>query len=181
MRAERRGFTLIELIAGLALAGVVFTSMVLLIDQLRDGRDRLLERARIDNRASNGAELMRLLVARAEAGGDPTQLFTGSDGGAQFRSWCEAPSGWLERCNARLFVERGVGASEDSSFVRADLSTGERLTLLATHGSVVFRYFEAIAGRTRWVSVWRAGSTLPSAVAVITGRDTVVMAAGGRG
>jgi prepilin-type N-terminal cleavage/methylation domain-containing protein len=175
--AERRGFTLIELIAGLALAGVVFISMILLIDQLRDGRDRLLERARYDNRNANGAEFLRVLVARAEASGDSARRFLGSGDGAQFRSWCETPGAWLEPCAVQLFIER----SADSSFVRAQLSTGEHVTLVSTRGDAAFRYFVAVAGETVWSATWRTGSTLPAAVALIADTDTLVMTAGGRG
>src|SRR5688572_1142570 len=135
-RADRRGFTLIELIAGLALAGGVFTLMLLLVDQLRDGRDRLLDGARRDNRAANGAELLRLLVARAELEGGPSERFIGTERGVQFRSWCDVPGGWLEQCMVRVFAAQ----TGDSSFVGADLSTGERLTLIATVDDIAFRY-----------------------------------------
>jgi prepilin-type N-terminal cleavage/methylation domain-containing protein len=175
-RAERRGFTLIEVIVGLALAGVVFTSTLLLVDQLRDGRDRLLEGARRDNRAANGAELLRVLVARAELSGGPIERFIGTDSAVQFRSWCDVPGGWLERCVVRVFAVR----ARDSSFVNADLSTGERLILMATVEDVAFRYFDAV-GYGRWATESSSSMTLPAAVAVIVGRDTVVMTAGGRG
>jgi prepilin-type N-terminal cleavage/methylation domain-containing protein len=174
---RRSGFTLIELIAGLALVGFLFASMLMLVDQLRDGRDRLLAQARRDNRVANGLRVLHALIARVEAGADTTERFTGGALGASFVTWCDVPGGWLERCRADLFTER----SADSAFLRAVLSTGERLELISTAGTAGIRYFDATSNDPQWVSSWGRSTALPAAVEFDYGSDTTVVRAGGRG
>jgi prepilin-type N-terminal cleavage/methylation domain-containing protein len=173
---KRRGFTIIELLAGLAIVGFLFGSMLLLVDQLRDGRDRLLAQSRRDNSVANGMHVLRDLFARAEAGADATGRFTGDTLSASFATWCDVPGGWLERCSASLLVV----SVDDSTVMRAQLSTGERFILIAAHEPLALRYFEPLAGGS-WVMSWGASAALPAAVEVVVGRDTVVMRVGGRG
>jgi prepilin-type N-terminal cleavage/methylation domain-containing protein len=173
----RRGFTLIELIAGLALAGVVFMSMLMFVDQLRDGRDRLLENARRENKFSNGQRMLRSLLANAIASGDTLDRFIGDAGGASFLTWCAVPGGWMERCRAILKIE----TDDDSTFVITELSTGARTPLVGTTSPIRFEYFDATQTEAEWQTSWGNSSAVPSAVAVITPLDTIVVRVGGRG
>ncbi|HKS04929.1 MAG TPA: prepilin-type N-terminal cleavage/methylation domain-containing protein [Gemmatimonadaceae bacterium] len=174
---NRRGFTLIELIAGLALAGVVFVSVLALIDQLRDGRDRLLSIARRDNARANGIHVLRSLVASAEVRANDSERFTGDARSMRFASWCNAPGGWLDRCHVALRVD----LSNDSAFVRASLFPGDTVVLVAAPERIAFRYFDATPVEPKWNSVWSAETTLPAAVGIVIGADTLIVRAGGRG
>lgn len=173
----RPGFTLIELIAGLALAGIVFMSMLMFVDQLRDGRDRLLENARRENKSSNGQRLLHSLLANAIASGDTLDRFIGDADGASFLTWCAVPGGWMERCRALLRIE----STEDSVFVSTELSTGARTVLIGSTSRVKFQYFDATQTESEWRPTWGNSSAVPSAVAIIRSRDTIVVRVGGRG
>jgi prepilin-type N-terminal cleavage/methylation domain-containing protein len=175
--SPRGGFTLIELMLALALAGLVFIGILLLLNQLSDARSRFAQEAfRSDSRA-NGARVLRTLIERAVPRNDLVDHFVGDESEVEFASWCDVAAGWTEPCRVRLSVTQ----SPDSGVIRADLSTGEKLQLAGWSGSVEFRYFAAVAGADQWIRAWTSNVTVPAAFGVVNGSDTVVVRAGGRG
>lgn len=174
-RARRPGFTLLELVAALSLTGFALLGAWRLLDQLADGRDRLVRERTSDAQQSNGVRLLRALVSRAESGSDSTMSFTGNVDGASFTSWCEAPGGWLERCRVSLVV----AVTRDSSAIMGRIDDGAALPLWRGRGRAAFRYFSATARDGRWWDVWGTSIAAPAAVGVVVDRDTLVLRVGG--
>ncbi|HYD54781.1 MAG TPA: prepilin-type N-terminal cleavage/methylation domain-containing protein [Gemmatimonadaceae bacterium] len=174
-RPERRGLTLIEVAAAIAISGLALLGATLVLDQLHDGHVRLARRAQEAAREANGERLLRRLVRDAEVGSDSTQWFQGAAGSARFRGWCEVPAGWLERCAVSL----GLDWRDDSTAVSAMLSTGEVLPLAIHAGRAEFRYLDRTARDTAWVVRWTPSVVLPVAIAIAGERDTVLLPVGG--
>jgi hypothetical protein len=183
---DRFGFTLIELTAGLALAALVFLGMRTLLVQLADAGDRIDREAAAANARANGERLLAALVGRVSVIGDSASAFdfpghvrfTGDASHASFESWCETPSGWLERCRVRLtLATRG-----DSTIVDARLSTGDSIALVAVSGAAHFIYADLTARDDIWVTSWGSSIAIPAAVGIVVeaGRDTMVLPAAGR-
>jgi prepilin-type N-terminal cleavage/methylation domain-containing protein len=175
MRAElRRGLTLLELIAALALSGAVIVAGAMLLDQANDATDRIAEGASQLTRAATGARLLRALLYAAELPRDSSDAFSGDDRHAEFITRCPASAGWLAPCRATL----GIDSTGDSTIVRVDAERllGERLGAFA--GQARFRYVDPLSEH-RWTREWRGLITLPAALAIVAGRDTIVFPVGG--
>lgn len=177
-RAARRGFTLIELMASLALAGLSVVTVALLVTQL-DVTRHVIERASSHADASaNGARLLREIVERAEVGVDSTRQFAGDPQSFVMPTWCDVPGGWLERCMVRVALDhRG-----DSTAVDAQFDNNVQLELVALPGSVALVYLGTGLGRVAWVSSWGRGIVPPIAVGFVRqGGDTSIVRVGDRG
>ena len=176
MRPRRKmgGFMLVEVMAAIALSGLVISGCVLLLQQLEDEAGRLrMETANVSRRA-NGERLLRALARNAAATSDTALRFRGDERSASYRSWCSTPSGWMERCGVLLVIDQG----RDSSTIIAQLSSGDQLRLVTHRGPVVFRYLDLSARDSAWVRYWGQGLTLPTAIAVVRPRDTLVFPLG---
>jgi prepilin-type N-terminal cleavage/methylation domain-containing protein len=173
-RPERSGFTLIEVAAALALSGLALLGAILLVDQLHDSHVRLARRAEETARVANGARLLRRVLFDAEAGADSTQWFHGDEGSARFLSWCEMPSGWLERCGVMLALDRRI----DSTAINATFSTGETITLAMQSGGSRLRYLDR-GDEATWISRWTASVVMPAAISVVGPADSLIVAVGG--
>ena len=172
----RTGFTLVELMAALSLAALVFIGVHELIDQLGIAGEHIVgEAAREDERA-NGVRLLIALVGRAEPPTDSTQRFAGDETRASFATWCEAPGGWLERCRVQL----DLAVAGDTTSVRATLPTGTQLSLLHIPGSARLAYLDPTSRDEIWTQSWGPTFALPAALAIVAERDTVFLPAAGR-
>lgn len=168
--ADRRGFTLLELMAALSLMGFAMIGGILLLDQLNDSTRRITQESGRAATEGNGERLLGRLLLDAVAGTDSTKKLRGNEHSVELWTNCDVPGGWQEPCRARLSIDlRG-----DSSVVVAELSTGETYPLLRQSGSAVFRYFHPSRSDTVWVREWSSNLTLPAAVGVITPTDTVI-------
>ena len=184
-RAERLGFTLVELMAALALAALVFVGVRDLLDQLADAGTSIDNETATVNASANGERLLTALVygvdlTEGSTAADSTARFrfTGDATRADFKSWCRVPRGWLEPCHVRLaLVTLG-----DRTVVNARMSTGGSLALLTVAGSAYFLYRDGAARDNSWAPTWGASIVAPAAIGIVAGggRDTVVLPAGGR-
>lgn len=172
---RRRGFTLVELALAVALSGLAMLGAVLLMNQLHDSHVRLARRAEEAAREANGERLLRRLVLDAEPGADSTQWFYGDESSARFRSWCDVPAGWLERCGVMLALDR----RDDSTAVDVMLTSGEALTLAVRPGDAQLRYLDRGARGSAWVARWTESVVLPEAIAIATPEDTILIPVGG--
>jgi prepilin-type N-terminal cleavage/methylation domain-containing protein len=173
-RHETRGFTLVEVLAAIALTGLTISGAVMLFRQLDDESTRIrVESARI-TREGNARRILRALTRSAEATADTALRFRGDERSASFRSWCAVPSGWRERCGVLLFVDRG----RDSSTITVQLSTGEQISCGAHRGAVEFRYLDVTLRDSSWLRFWSEGLRLPSAIGMIIERDTLLFPLG---
>src|SRR5689334_15918905 len=95
------GFTLLEVMVALVIGGMAVAGAAALLGVLGE-RAQAVERAgaRADGDA-NAERVLRLLVANLNLP-DTTRSFAGDPNTVGFRSWCETPAGWLDRCAVRL-------------------------------------------------------------------------------
>jgi prepilin-type N-terminal cleavage/methylation domain-containing protein len=169
-----RGFTLVELMAAIALSGVMISGSVLLLQRLEDEAGRIRVAGDDVARQGNGERLFRALTRNAEASSDSSLRFRGDERSASYQSWCSMPSGWDEHCSVLLVIDQGL----DSSTVIAELSSGEHLRLVKLRGGVEFRYLDLSARDSAWTRYWGQGVKLPSAIAMIRSSDTLIFPLG---
>ena len=175
-RRSPAGFTLMELIAGLAIVGMLLLGCWLLLRQLEDAQQRFANEARQGDAAGNGLWTLRTLVRSAEAGADSASRFVGDNRQAEFNTWCEVAGGWLEPCRAILtLIPFG-----DSTLLEARLSNVGTYDLWRGPGRAAFLYFTPSVPDDTWVSVWGASISVPAAVGVATDQYLMVLTAGGR-
>jgi len=176
-RNRARGFTVIELVAGLAVVGLLFLGCWALLGQLSDSNRRFLAEARRADATGNGMMVLRSLVRDAEVGTDTADRFVGNDRTAQFNTWCAVAGGWLEHCRA-TFTLVPFG---DSTLLIATMSNVGTYNLWRGSGDAHFLYFTPSVPDDTWVSEWGASIAAPGAIGIATDQYLVVLGAGGRG
>lgn len=181
----RRGFTLIEVLVALAVSGIVLLAARGLLGALADGADRVSAHASVADREANAERLVRALLARSEAGTSDARLFAGDARVARFSSWCHVPSGWLERCQAAIVIERDVAGEgspgRNALLVAAVFSTGEIVPLRRGVDTAELLYLSDARDGGRWLHAWGASVTTPLALGVVVDGDTLVLRIGERG
>ena len=168
--------TLIEVMAALAIAGLLLVTGRALLGQLQDAGATLGRSARANDERSNATRTLYALMRRADVRPDSASRFAGDSTSASFRSLCERPGGWLERCGVTVLIE----TDPDSSSMLAQLSTGELLPLRRWPGVGRFRYLDAAGARDQWVSGWGRSIVPPAAMALVLPADTIVLPVAGR-
>jgi prepilin-type N-terminal cleavage/methylation domain-containing protein len=172
----RSGFTLVELMAALSLAALVFIGVHELIDQLGMAGEHIVGEATREDERANGVRLLIALVGRAEPPTDSAERFAGDETRASFATWCEVPGGWLERCRVQL----ALTVDGDTTSVRAALPTGNQLSLLDVTGAAHLTYLDPKSRDESWTRSWGPSFTLPAALGIVAERDTVFLPAAGR-
>ena len=175
MRAhDRKGFTLLELVAALSVIGVAMLGGMVLLDQLGDSAGRIARDGALAAREGNGARVLRRVLLDASSSPDSTKRFRGDEHSLELWSMCDVPGGWSESCHVVLAIdERG-----DSSVVLAELSGGQSLALRRQAGMGEFRYYSPSASDSVWVHHWSSNVTLPVAVGLLARDDTIVFPVG---
>ena len=180
MRASRRhsgGFTLIEVVIALALSGIVLLGARTLLSEMADNERRIAESAAVAEADANGERLLRTLLGRLDMGESEQLRFGGTPTNARFTSWCDVPSGWLERCEVELAIEaRGNGGSLVARF-----GDGSVIPLVRGFRHGALRYLNTPANGGEWFQSWGTGVTAPLAISVILDRDTLIVRIGERG
>ena len=168
--------TLIEVMAALAIGGLLLMSGRALLGQLQDAGTTLGRSARANDELSNATRTLYALVRRADVRPDSASRFAGDSLSASFRSLCEQPGGWLEPCGVTLRIEVGT----DSSALVGQLSTGGRLSLDRWPGVGGLRYLDVSGAQDQWVSQWGRSIVPPAAMALVVPPDTIVLPLAGR-
>lgn len=176
-RMHRAGFTLVEVMVALLVSAVVLLGARMLLEQLSENASRTIAAAGKADADANGERMLRDLAGRLEVGTDGATQFSGEPNAARFGSWCDTPSGWLERCAVALVVRDG----RDQSSIGVSFATGDTLTLLTRTVPIELRYLDDPRAGGRWFRSWGAGITAPLAFAVIAGADTMIVRIGERG
>lgn len=175
MRA-RRAMTLIEVMAALAIGGLLLMSGRALLAQLQDAGTTLGRSVRENDRRENATRTLYAIVRRADVRSDSSSRFVGDSMSASFRSLCEEPGGWLERCDVTLLIDIGP----DSSSLVGQLATGGSLMLRRWPGVGRFRYLDVSGAQDQWVSTWGRSIVPPAAMALVVPTDTLVLPVAGR-
>jgi prepilin-type N-terminal cleavage/methylation domain-containing protein len=169
-RDSRGGFTLVELLAALAVSGLALLGGILLLDQLTDSTTRITRRGLAVAREANGLRVLRQLLLDAQVSADSSDRFRGDARATDFSSMCQHPGGWRERCRASLSIDRRA----DSSVAIAMLPRGEFLELARWPGEATLRYFDVLARDSMWTDRWAPSITMPAAIGIVVGTDTLV-------
>lgn len=171
------GFTLMEILVALTIGACVIVAAHGILVQLSDAIDTVREQAHGDDDAANGVRELRELGANLEVGPGDSLEFVGFPRRARFASWCEVPSGWLERCVVTLgFIEHN-GTTE----LREEEPLRRSVTLLRGTGSAAFLYLNSAVHGGQWFSRWDVELSAPLALGVVIGQDTTIVPFGTRG
>jgi prepilin-type N-terminal cleavage/methylation domain-containing protein len=171
---SRRGMTLIEIVAAVAIAGFVIVTGAALLDQLNDAGARIAGDATTTARAGNGRRLFRELLAHAEASVDTNDRFRADSASVAYLTRCPNAFGWTEPCHVQLAMDYRA----DSTEVVAVFGDGREITLRVQAKRAEFRFLNLAHVDSVWASVWTTSATLPDAIAVVSGTDTVVFPVG---
>lgn len=173
-RSPRQGFTLLELLLVIVLVGLVLGLSQLLFTQIQQTHASILAEAKQGDAHATASRTLRALLRNADATSDSAGRFTGDERGAHFTTRCPTTGGWLQPCRVVLHVQsRG-----DSSAIVVRMPSGESLALYAARGYGQLRYLDRASRDTAWLVSWGTSIVLPSALALIVGRDTVTFPTG---
>ena len=168
MRGNHRGTTLVELLAAIAIAGLVLLSAILLLNGVVDTTNRMVSDADSSTTtATTNAELRDVLGA-ALATLDTTQRFDATPQSMSFSTRCPSPEGWLTACRAMLVL--------DGPTLRARFGARSWRTIARYPPNAILRFHSA--SRPSWTSSWSSSATLPDAVGVVLSDDTLIYAIG---
>jgi hypothetical protein len=168
--------TVIELMAALAIGGVLLVTGRALIGQLQDAATALGRSARANDERSNATRTLYALVRRADVRPDSASRFAGDSLGANFRSLCEEPGGWLQPCDVAVLLAN----RSDSTAITIRFSSGAALRLARWSGIGRFRYLDVAGAQDQWVSQWGRSIVPPAAMALVIPPDTIVLPVAGR-
>ncbi len=168
--------TIIELMAGLVVAGMLFLTGRALFGQIDTAGTTLGRSARATDERSNATRMLFALARRADVRPDSTRRFVGDSTSASFRSLCEQRGGWLEACAVTVTID----VTPDSTALVGQLATGEVLRLAQWPGAGSLRYLDASGPQAQWVSQWGRSIVPPAAMALVVLGDTMVLPVAGR-
>jgi hypothetical protein len=138
------------------------------------------ERPRAARRADAALRLVRDVVGAAAMSPDTLSAFTGTPEEARFRTICQSPRGWMERCTAIVRIDRLAGGSvlvlAMPGTQRLPVPIGDATRLL---------YLASVFDGGHWLEEWTSGPRPPLAIGVERGtparRDTLIVRIGQRG
>ncbi len=178
------GFTVVELMVGLVVAGLVVLIARATLAETAFGSERLIStRSAFDARA-NGRRWLAAAFRSLQVGQGGDDGFRGSPNGVVFTSRLQVGPGWFEA--ERLRVERSANlllirrANRDSVVLSRNVAEIETQYLLTT------------GERSEWLRGWYSPSTAPLAVRLIVwtfgqrpdrspSADTLLLLIGSRG
>ncbi|HEX7980444.1 MAG TPA: hypothetical protein VF461_17710 [Gemmatimonadaceae bacterium] len=168
--------TVIELMVGLAIAGMLLLIGRALFGQIDDAGTALGRSARATDERSNATRTLFALTRQADVRPDSLSRFVGDSTSASFRSLCEQPGGWLEPCGVTVAIDM----TPDSTSLVGTLSTGEVLRFARRPGAGTLRYLDVSGPRELWVRQWGSSIVPPAAMALVTPGDTMFLPVAGR-
>ncbi len=168
---------MVEVLVALSIGAMVILGARAILENLGVSALQVVRTARAADVDANGERLLRALAGRLEIGTAWAGPFSGDERMAQFTSWCETPSGWLDQCRVTLAIEVAVGQPA----VVARLSTNEVITLRTARSMPALRYLVTAADGGTWIRRWGSGLTAPQAIGVLLDGDTLIVRIGDRG
>ena len=169
-----RGFTLVEVLVALAISGMALLAAVGILTSIEDRSVTLETANETTTRDANAEWLLREIAANVATTGDTTRELTGDSSTVVLATWCRTAQGWLVRCAARVSFVSGTQSVLIVRLVGADTAT---MTVREGARVGIIRYLVSASHGGQWADRW-SKLDLPAAIAVITGRDTLVLAVG---
>ena len=172
-RTHLGGFTLIEVMVALVIGGMAVAGAAALLTSLRDRGEAVARTAAQADGDANAERLLRRLLANLDLSADSTKpSFAGDADGMRFQTWCDTPAGWLGRCIARLSLER----HDDLASLRLEIDDPDStvIELRKDLRGARFRYLISIDDVPTWLDRF-SRLVVPGAVALIVGRDTLLL------
>ncbi len=150
------GFTLVELMVALAIAGLVVLTAQRLFAAAGDaGRTLCVAREALD-RQSNARRWLAATFLSLDVGSDSAGSFEGRRDHVVFSAWELTPDGWFER--------RRVSLGQAGPHLVAQALPGEPITLADSITSVDLDYLLEPGAESRWVREWVSPVSAPLAV-----------------
>jgi len=155
-RERGRGFTLVELLVALVIAGlVVLLAHRLFAAATNSGHRLVAARAALD-RTANARRWLQAAFFSLDVGQEAGDEFAGRPDHLRFTTWVETAGGWFEPRRIELVVDRG-------RFL-AVVGDGEPLILADGVAQVAFDYLLEPGANTKWVAEWVSPVSAPLAV-----------------
>lgn len=156
MARDHGGFTLLEVLIALSIAGLVAVTAHQIFAAATDaGRRLLASRAALD-RFANARRYLQAAFLSLEVGSDSAGPFEGSPHAVRFTTWQQTPDG--------PFAQRRLvlSASGDSLFARP--SNGLSVLLSDSITALDFDYLLKPGADTEWVRQWISPVSAPLAI-----------------
>ena len=153
---RRGGFTLVEMLVALAIAGTVALLANRIFGVVTDGVRQIREARSALDRDANARRWLAAAFLSLEVGQEGTIPFEGAREGVAFSARLRTERGWYERRAVRLFVTAGDLVAEAGASGRVTLGTGV--------SGVAFDYLLEPGADTRWASAWTSPVSAPLAV-----------------
>lgn len=157
------GFTLLELLVALAVAGVVVLLAHRLFAAATDGGRRLVAARAALDRTANGHRWLQAAFLSLDVGQMAGDEFAGRPDHLRFTTWLETAGGWFEPRRVELAVDRG-------RFVASVEDRWEPVVLADSVAHVAFDYLLEPGTATTWVAEWVSPVSAPLAVRVRVAR-----------
>lgn len=175
-KSGRLGVTLIELMASLALAGLVLSGAFSLLSVLSAVPSSNAQQIDLIAKAGEGERHFRALLQMAVVPAAGRAPLFGDRSSAQFRTRCTSAGGWLEPCTVSLQLVR----RSDHTIVQVREGDGFWQESLRLGGQAALRYLERAWEEDVWRDEWRGSMTAPVAFALVTSVDTLIFLGAGR-
>lgn len=173
-RSIRRGFTLLEVAVGLALASVVLLAARATLGALGDSASRLSQHAIRLNADAHAATALRHLLALSGAERATGTPFRATDRAATFTSWCNSSGGWREECDVALQI---VGDSIEL-VLRARSPSRRGYVVRTGLSRAGFIYLRSAANGGEWITSWNEAGRRPLAMGIAVDGDTTIIPLG---
>jgi prepilin-type N-terminal cleavage/methylation domain-containing protein len=158
-RGAHQGFTLVEVMVALVLAGMIGLLAHRTFAAALDGSDHLQRAVRSLDREQNARRLLAAMLFSVAVGTGPGDAaFEGGPEKVRFTAWLETPEGWFERKPVELSLQAGRFLAATPP--EPPVVLGDSVTLLE------FDYLLEVGAQSRWVSEWMSPVTAPLAVRV---------------
>lgn len=173
----RSGFTLIELVVALVIAG----GALLLASAILGVTSQLAESVRVgveETDERRGSErLVRRLVGQTTWATKDEPAPGGSHSALRWVSYCDSPEGWPQRC----IVQLALIDAPDRLGIELILDGRVTQRLFRSDSILEFIYLRSPAHGGTWSERWTDPATIPAAVGIVFPTDTLILRTGERG
>jgi len=155
----RRGFTLIEVVVGLTIAGVALLIGGSLFREAADRGRALTDAATVRARRGRAVQWLRSTVGSLQVGLARDDTFDGFVDRVEFTSRLETGAGWFEG--------RRIALSDSAGSLVASVTPGLSFVLLDGVARVECHYLLTAGERSEWLRGWRSPATAPIALRLV--------------